>query len=250
MRSYIRLFGVFAAILLLCTTLSGCTALDNARAAQGHWRNDSILLNGALYEPLPENPYVYPEFNEFENYVHITADEVPVLLSFIGELYYISDDQLFLEGNETGNLYCRADVCGDILDKLTNGFEAEAYCYWSYGSEGENVYTLTDDETLAVSAVMAATEPTVMPAGVSLDYTHWATVFACTADRLLREYVYDVIEMDGTYYVTYLGEIETYLYKVPAEYAAAFRHILEAQRTADESWDAWYDDEWESDYDL
>lgn len=252
MKSYIRLLSIFTVLLLLCVSLTGCDALDEARAAQGFWRESDILLNGNLYKPAPSGEYLYPEFDRFESYIHVTADDVPVLLSIFGDLYYISDNHLFLEDEKIGTLYCRADVYEEIADKLVNGFEPKAYCYWSYeyDKEEETVYTLTDDETLVIASVMASVEPTVMPAGVSLDYTHWAQIYACTADHLLRKYVYDVVEMDGAYYISYSDEIETRLYTVPAKHAAVFHHILEVQCTADESWDAWYEDEWESDYDL
>lgn len=246
MKHHLRLLALFTAVLLTCLSLTGCGALDDARAAHGFWNDTAIQLNDSTYRALTDSDCLYPDFEYFENYVHVTDEGVPVLLkAFWGDLFYISKNGLFLMDSENATLYCHSDKYDEIADQLANGFEAEVYCYWSYNSEDETVYTLTQDETLAVSAVMATVEPTVMPGGVSLDYTHLAEVYACTADHLLREYVYDVVEMDGTYYVTYFGQTETLLYAVPAQYAATFDHLLQAQREADASWDTWYEDEFD-----
>ena len=135
MKMWRRLLaGVLAC--LLCMSLAGCHALDEAKANHGLLQPDgSVRLGDVVYKPLPACEQLSPEL-EYTADVSVTASDVPVLLaSMMGSSYYKSKDGVLLiwqyDGLEEDNgiNYCREDRYEKMVARIEAGFKPDGYCY-------------------------------------------------------------------------------------------------------------------------
>lgn len=243
-----RLFSLLLVFVLLFS-LTGCQALDAARAAQAFYEEDgSIRWNGTHYLPLTEHDSVYPAFvYSADNYLHVTESDVPVLLSgIIGDMCEYSTDKAFLQLDDW-TLFCREDIFDTVQYRILNGFEHEKYGYWYYRWNDETYeqeefsFILSDEQIDAVFEVIQTQVPQEQSSVVSLDYEHLASVMGCSDDLLFREYLCDVLYLNGTYYVVQENENDYLIYEVPFDTAAVFEEILREQVAADSI----YEDAWE-----
>ncbi len=243
-------------VCCLCAGLTGCGALDEARARHAAWSETGSVLHGETeYLLIEGSEYLYPSIDYLSDPLRVTAPDVPVLLSFfLQELLYSSADGIFLESFETGLLYCRADRYAEVTQKLQNGFDTVGYCYdyYTYDEESydyvEHTYRLTDEEVAAVDAVLAAGTATVIPAVADVAYDYAVELMSCDESMLFRYYVLDVCSIDGVYYILGFDGDTNWTIQVPAQYTAGFDSMLKAPREQYEEEESWYEDDY-GDYD-
>lgn len=246
-----------SALLLccLCVGLSGCDALDEARACHAKWSESGSVLHGETeYRLIEGSEYLYPSIDYLGNPLRVTEPDVPVLLSlFTKDLLYSSKDGIFLESFDTGFLYCRADRYDEVMQKLRNGFDKVGYCYdyYTYDEDSydyvEHTYRLTDEEAAAVEAVLATGTPTVIPAVADVDYDYGVELMCCDESMLFRVYMWDVCSIDGAYYILGSDGEEQWSMPVPMPYTTVFDSMMKAPREQYEEESSWYEDDDEYD---
>lgn len=252
MKNIKRLLAMVLAIAV-CLSLSGCNALDELRACQGYWQLDgSIRWGEHSYKKLPACEELCPYFSyEYDAPVlHVTADDVPVLLStFVGESFDISEDELFLEGYEEAYtdaeelgyvLYCREDKYEEFVTRIQKGFTPELYFYTysvfdeeTYEYE-DKYYDLTAEQVEAVQYVYSNVIPKTLEDGFYFHSDLSICLTTASADRLFQR---DVLYMEAVGQAYYLSveqaDYTTLLYAVPTDMRATFDGIFAAYRQAE-----------------
>lgn len=244
-------------VFCLCAGLTGCGALDEARARHAKWSETGSVLHGETeYLLIEGSEYLYPSIDYLGNPLRVTEPDVPVLLSFfLQELFYSSADGIFLESFETGLLYCRADRYAEVTQKLQDGFDTVGYCYdyYMYDEESydyvEHTYCLTDEEAAAVDAVLATGTATVIPAVAEVAYDYGVELMSCDESMLFRRYLLDVCSIDGVYHLIGADGNDHWSIPVPVSYTAVFDSMLKAPREQYEKEESWYEDDYDEDYD-
>ena len=242
-----RLLAVILAALQLFT-LCGCKALDEMRSAQAYLDPDgNVLWNGGVYKKLPESEYLCPA-NEYEKMVHVTEEDVPVLLSSMFSVmdFHISKDDRFLLEFSEGYYYCEASIYEEILERIHKPFVSEVVCY-SYEVYGDDPYeaeaaqyTLTQEQVAVITTVVENTEPTTMQEGMYLD-TEWSVALEeCSKDMLFRRSAMSISCAGNSYYLELFADQEALLFQVPAGCNDQFDQITKAYRESMESWDAFW----------
>lgn len=240
MKMWRRLLaGVLAC--LLCMSLAGCHALDEAKANHGLLQPDgSVRLGDVVYKPLPACEQLSPEL-EYTADVSVTASDVPVLLaSMMGSSYYKSKDGVLLiwqyDGyNEKGGInYCREDRYEEMVARIEAGFKPDGYCYeyeWYNDEDGElwsEIYYLTEEQRQAIQTVFTTVVPVPQVAASSLNYDFCVELQLCSKDLLMREYAdLDICVYEGEYYLVEYADNDM-LYPVPATMNPTFEAIMKA----------------------
>lgn len=257
MKKLTRGIALLTTVLLLCGALTGCQALDDARAAHGTWAEDgNILWNGTVYRPLPECEQLSPLFmDEYENTVYVTSSDVPVLLSAFGDAFSISRDGVLLGNqdrfyNEVISFYCRADRYDSLLQQIQEGPQMTGFCYEYYAydeAEGYvNVqYVLTPEQADTVNEIL----DTAIPHGAySLDWDYMVTLTACSEDQYFRGDSYDLLFLGTKYYLVLSSEdpiAQPQVCDVPMEYYPMFADIMKEGIDAQKQ--VYEDEDYESD---
>lgn len=242
MKRLIRIVSLIA-VLGICLSLCGCGFLDDLRASRALFTEDGTikLNNGMEYMLLPACEEMSPIFSKYD-VVYAVEEEVPLLLTAISGDYLIkSDDGMFLQAftPEGMSYYCRADIYDSVLDRIQNGFTAEAYCY-SYYDENSNygLYTLTREQADAIFQVCATQEPETLPDAAVLDYEYIADLYFCTEDKLFMQDTVDICTVNGKYYVVGYDDA-VILYTVPQEMSETFAAIMAKQIESDSRFAGW-----------
>lgn len=237
------------AVLAMCLSLCACVDLDEMRASRATMTAEGNikLADGTEYKLLPECEELSPSFQEFHE-VYIVEDDLPLLLTFFGEIYLDkSDDGLFLQTytEEDSYLryvyYCRTDIYDSVADRIENGFEPDCCRYWYYDHEAEMqvLYTLTQQQWDAVEQILATQEPTELPAEATMEWDYYANLMLCSADGLFKKYTVDVCVYEGKYRLETYNDETCYIYKVPAELNATFEGILAKSVESELGWGEW-----------
>ncbi len=241
MKTWRRLLaGVLAC--LLCMSLAGCDALDEARANHGLLQPDgSVRLGNVVYKPLPACEQLYPELDHLAD-VSVTAPDVPVLLAnMLGSSYYKSTDGVFLiwqyDGYHDGGDgldYCREDRYEEIVARIAAGFKPDGYCYEYEYYDEENLefwaeyYYLTEAQRQAVQTVYTTVVPSPVPEEAYLEYDYYVELRLCSKDLLMQEYSnLDICVLDDEYYLVDYTDGEM-LYRVPVTMYPVFKSIMKA----------------------
>ena len=256
MKIRLRTACFLLAALLLCVLFTGCTALDEARAAHGKWdENDNIVLNGETYLLLPKCEYLSPVYSS--QIIYVTENDVPVLLKeFLGSYMFLSDDGIFLESDDA-LCYCRSDHYDEVVQHIRNGFTPTGYyySYFDFDEEtyaySEKYYRLTATQVSALNAVLDTVAPVSQPPVVNLEYDYIAEMMAYDRELYFCQYACDVLSNDGRYYVVEYTETNTLLYEVPLEHYGAFHALMEKPRTGyEEGLSYRQDSEWDAEQSL
>ncbi len=210
MKKEIRVFSVVLS-LLLCFGLCGCTALDEMRAAQC-FRDEggNILYQDHLYKPLPNDLSVddfVPEFS-YDEYLMVTERDVPVLLSGImGEVFSVSKDRLFLEGDPQ-EYYCRTDVYDTVYQQLKHPFSTEGYAVDDVDFEKKNLLSTALNKEIKKAL---SQKPLRLTNKKYEEFCYLVTIYECgSAPYLLREfaefYAYEESPSKYRYYIVVTNE--------------------------------------------
>jgi len=240
-------------VCCLCAGLTGCGALDEARARHAKWSERGSVLHGETeYLPIEDSEDLYPSINYLGNPLRVTEADVPVLLSFfLQELLYGSDDGIFLESFETGVLYCRSDYYAEVTQKLRDGFHTVGYCYdyYVYDEESydyqEHTYRLTAAEEIVLDTVYTTGHAVTIPAMAEVDYDYGVALMCCDESMLFRQFMMDICSVDGTYYLIGPEGEDRWSIEVPMSYHAAFDSMLKGPREQYEAEQVWYEDDYE-----
>lgn len=233
MKKALRIISLILIVAIMSISLSGCMVIDMVREEQAFWGEDNKIKYGEYeYMLLPESENLQPVCNEL-NFVYITTEDVPVLLSgAFGDRYDISDDKVFIftDGENGYTCYCRSDRYDDIKDKITSGFKPESYCYSYFDMVDyeDRYYMFSADEVEAVNSVVKSVTPDIMPEAASLNYDYIVNVEACTKDMIFRTYIADICITGENYFVVVTEEAETLMYKVPDEQKSIFKKIMKS----------------------
>lgn len=258
MKKAIRCILVVVAVLCLCASLSGCSMIEEMRAAHGVKTDaNTVTYNGEEYKKLPASDILMPIFSKDMKELYVTAPDVPVLLSiFYGEYCTLSDDGVYLEYiqnyEEDGVIYyCRSDKYEQALDIVQNGFEPAGYLYTYEVLEDPvewvvrtDTYTFSAEEIRAINAVLQTAEPISVVGDLYTESEEYTEVYCYGEDAAFREYAFDLCVMnDGYYVIQYDADTETSTaLKVPEEYASVFAAILQPLVESGDAWDEYYDE--------
>ncbi len=234
MKKYVKLLAMALILVLLCGTLTGCIALDQARQTQAFYTPErDILWNGSTYRLLPPCDELRPEYKNKIDLIHVTEPDVPVLLKdLFGMGATVAQDGLFLSGY--GGWYCRADRYEEIAARITAGFTPTGYCfaYYYYDEKLQEVvddyYRLKPDQSVAVEQILATVTPNVLPANTSVYFDESIALELCTDDLLFRRDVAELCADGDQYYLRkYSDKGQTILYAVPQDMCSLFDGLLD-----------------------
>ncbi len=268
MKKTCRLLALAVALMLLCTAMTGCNALDDMRARHGIVSDDhsTITLNNEKYIRLPNNPYFEPTRDDM-TVITVTTPEVPLLLAeFTNNDYYYKLNGGEYIVNDNDDYYCPEAKYTSLAARLQAEFNPTGYCY-AYTVIDEDTYEftthfymLTEKQIEAVDTVITASEPSEQYSYDERYSSDTVILEACTADGLLREEQYMIVqESGGRYAIILCDEYNPLTYAVPAEYQSTFAAIVakyQSTREAEEEFfgktydEEFYEDEYIDDENL
>ncbi len=255
-KRWIRLTAVVMVCVCLCTSLCGCSVIDDLRTANASLLDDgTIVWNGVNYKPLDGNlsEQIWFVDVDYERSVYVNPDNVPILLmSIFCAEYNPTENDVFLVsysgyvegfGSYTqifdAKYYCREDRYKDVMRQLCDGLELTGlfYQFWRADSGEIGIYSFSEEECAAFRDVLTPMNRWNTPV-YGKDWS--TTVYPCTSDGLVGDEVYEILQDDGAYYIAYYpydyyadfgpyGETDeelTEYYRVPLEYYDLFNVLL------------------------
>lgn len=264
MKKATRLIALFAALMLVCLSATGCNAIDEMRNNQAFYtETGGVKLRGTDYIPLPHNEYFRPFKHDDSTVIRITEPDVPVLLSSeFGDYGTLYNDGEILYCNYMDSYYCRVDKYPEYNAVLAAPFEPTGYCYTYHVLDTdtmnyiEHIYQLTAEQAKAVDEILATVTPTVQDTNASYTYDYFVELNACDDTMLLRDEAVSIAINGNEYTIVrtnYNGQREDLRYTVPSEYNAMFDSIIKQGYDAVKASDNYYDDLYdydEDDYDF
>ena len=265
MKKPYRILALFAALILVCLSATGCKAIDELRENQAFYNKDgSITLRGTQYLLLPENEYFRPFKHDDTAVIRITEPDVPVLLSpEFGDYSSLYNDGEILYSSYMDSYYCRADKYAQYNAVLAASFEPTGYCYTYHVLDIEDtleyiehIYQLTTEQAKAVDEILATVTPTVQDENANYNYDYFVDLHACDDTMLLRDEAVSIAIYGKEYTIVrpnYNGEREDLQYSVPSKYNAMFDSIIKQGYDAVKASDNYYNDLYdydEDDYDF
>ena len=228
----IKIFCVTLASLLICTSMTGCKALENMRQKQGFWDNDgNIILNGKKYIELNDAKYLKLTNYDFDlrkDTVYVTKPDVPVLLSgIVGESFEKYNKGMFLVSGKT---YCREDKYDEITAIQENSQIFEEYCYtiWLNGEIKEVLFE--GDEKSAIDYVIKNVTPEHSSSSADFGTEYTAPFSAVSKDKIFG-CEYFLSRKDGKYFIE--NGDDMLLYTVPENYNSVMETIWNRIREND-----------------
>lgn len=251
MKKKIRVLALFASLILVCLSVTGCNAIDEMRENQAFYIEPSgVELRGTVYMPLPQNEYFTPFKRDENTVIRITKRDVPVLLSsHYGDYASLYNDGEILYSNYMDTYYCRVDKYAHYNSVLSSPFEPTGYCYTYYVLNTdtleyiEHLYQLTAKQVNAVDEILATVTPAVQDEDVNYTYDYFIELNACDDTMLLRDEKFSVAKSDNEYAIIVhntedRSELE---YIVPSEYCAMFESIMKEGYDAVKASDAYFE---------
>ncbi len=243
MKKIIKITALILIISVIGILLCGCNGLDKMKASQAFFTKDGKIVYGNTeYLPLPESEELLPlTDNEFE-YIYVTAEDVPVLLSqFLCEEYQLCGGGKFLASayGET-NYYCRSDVYTSVTEQIENGFipECYSYCYFDFDTDATKYYRLSEEQKSAIDTVISSVSPEIIPkiAEITSDYS--VIINACSNDMVFSKYACDLYLNGDDYYITRPSENDSNLlmYPVPESMSDIFGGIMKEFINSESYW--------------
>lgn len=208
MKKCMRIITLSLVLVMLCTSLSGCKALDSLKDQQAFFTVEkTILWNDTEYRQLPYSEYMRPT-NEWE-IIYTTESDVPVLLSpfFGSESYVCNDGRILLVSSDYGEslYYCCVEEYDSVvanIEKAAMGtleYDSYRYMYDEYDENGYYVggreRILTDDQMIMLEKALS--EATVRTDGQLYAKTEYIAAFYVTSQ-------------DGLFYADEAMEISCY----------------------------------------
>ncbi len=261
MKKCMRIVSIIVLICLLCAMLSGCQALEDARAAQGFWIEEGqrFRLGDNVYICLPESEtldLLYVEYDDEMSDIYVTTEDVPVLLSSLYGVAFTpsSDGRLCVASGEYGELfsgalsqiYCRSDYYETLVQQLLNGFDPVGYCctYGEWDEElymyKERLYRLTAEETAAIDALLKS-KRTYLPDMAEPNYDYSIALNFCSEDMLLQKFAVELCCSDNSYFLLGEDADREWVVEVPMQYATIANALLAPVREEFESYEDDYD---------
>lgn len=256
MKKAKRLVALFAALILVCLSATGCNAIDEMRKAHGYYtETGSIKLGDTEYFLLSDNEYFSPGGSG--DYIYVTDSDVPVLLSAIlGDELITYNDGVILGDWYSEIYYCRADKYDEVAAQIAGEFNPTDYCY-SYSAYNTKTdmyeqrdYLLTEEQKNAVRRILATVDGVERAENAYYTYDHAVSLEVCTGNMLLRDWRYDIEVSNGTYYLIEndLFAANGIEYKIPAEYNTVFEGIMAASVDAEKDMQAYFEDIYGEDF--
>lgn len=226
-------------MVLMCLSLCGCQNLEDMRAAHAFWQEDgSIKWNGNVYLPLTGVPEGFLFF--YEQTVHVTEPDVPVLLSdTLGESFTVDEKGVILhswnwDGAET--YFCREDKYDYIMEYLQEdiGLTTYYYSYWPDYDADEEYYYLSETQGNTIDRLMVTLDFAVMDE--EFYYSFEAEDFSVTLGKCDEEHLFsdvhilEIAQKGGQFYLITPDE---YIAEVPAEYGDIMKIIVSVYYNAE-----------------
>ncbi len=237
MKKLLKCICLTLIAVLLCGSLSGCIALDEARQKQAFENplTGDIQWNGTVYRLLPACDELQTDYvNAFA--ISITEPDTPVLVKdLFGNHAIVAQDGLFISGN--GGVYCRIDRYDELATRIAHGFSPTGYGYdyYDFDEKGEYVhkfYRLTAEETAMVEQVLTTVTPQALPSNTSIYFDKSVQLELCTDDLLFRRFVTELCFDGQSYCLTnYKNETgQTLIYTIPEDGQKLAKKILDVSR--------------------
>lgn len=267
MKNVKRILLSLLVVCLLCTTLTGCQVLEEARAAQGFWvtPGESFRWGDATYQRLPDGKvleYLHVQYDYAADSVCVTEEDVPVLLSFIlGEEFYQSNEGLLLVSSsyDYEAYYCRSDAYAQLVQQLQNGFNPVGICceYTLWDTEQEDftqtAFRLTMEQTTMIRALLAL-ERTYVPEMMYTSYDYSLSLNECSDDMLLQKPLVELCQAGDSYFLMNTDDDGEWIISVPDAYLDEVKALLapevQSYEQYEEYMDEWADWDTDEDYEL
>ncbi len=236
MKRTLKILLSITLVALMSFSLNGCILIDKLREKQAFCtESGDLIYNGKTYSRI-YSEYILDNcvLSEPGSPINITSAETPVLLSFLGDMGYISPDGIFIS-IDSSFLFCHEDYYEDVIEFFEKAKTQPDNLKYYYPVVDHNAqiitnesYTLSQEEFTAV--INASKEgSTVDESRVISEYF---TNMCYSSDTLNLEIpVFDVYYGNGDFYISNYDEIATtppyYTYiKVPEKYNDAFERIF------------------------
>ena len=228
-----------ALLLSLLVSATGCTMLTDLRQHHGKTtKKGTIVVEEAEYILLPPCEYISMESFEDVETLHVTNDDVPLLLcGFLGTDCHISDDKTiimkdadaFYDEEYSLEYFCREDQYEKVTEAMKNGYQPDVYqsYYYDFLHDEEKTYTYTKDEVaLLQKALKAKPIPTI-----DGEYNYVVDVQSRMKGLPFGQYEFSIEEVSGTYYL----ETEDGYYRLPEELLGTLKEI-QKETSLSEEW--------------
>ena len=203
MKKYSKLISLILIVVVLCTILCSCDALDEMRSKQAFWQEDgTILYNENTYLKLPEYVELNYDSTNVANidYVHVTEKDVPVLIADqFGSYRNITKDNAIIYGN--GEMYALAGKYAQIENEMQKALDGEYNVFTAiyYNGDGtDSSYNCTAEE---ISAIKDITSQNSYDVEINWDDAEEIPITCCTESGYFGYYFGSIVRFDGGKYV-------------------------------------------------
>ena len=241
MKKIIKYSLLVLTLALTVTLLASCDIIGELEAQRGFWNDDgSVEYNGKTYKQLP---YVEGVELNYNNYVVITARDVPILLAdYFGVDFYIDTGKDLLVHDKTENysetvtyLYCTEDKYDSLLEQIQNGpvmdqLAIKIYMYEN-GLSSMTSVLLTEEQRNVLSKPMQLLE---LPDGATIDYMNSIDIYRTSKDGFFSEFAFEIIATKSAYYVSQYDEetAEWNYFVIPEKDYGIIKEIFDSTKTA------------------
>ncbi len=247
MKKSLRLLALITAVMLLCLSFTGCSALDDMRARHGIFADDgSIHVNGEKYLRLPDNAYFSPIDDSFSA-IYVTGKDVPVLLaSFSDNVHYIYDSGDIIENDSGTQFYCREKLYASLAPLMEAPFAPTGYCY-AYSTFDIKDHSYSTQfcrlSNTQANLILEVTTNEELIYSEKYDVVDGIIIQACSDNLLLRDSRYELFTLGNGYVI--FDFVNDIAYSVPAQYNSMCEAIMkpywDAQKAEEAYWEGTYD---------
>lgn len=198
-----------ALLLSLLVSATGCSMITDLRQHHGKTtKKGTIVVEGAEYILLPPCEYISMENFEDVEALHVTNDDVPLLLcGFLGTDCSISDDKTiimkdadaFYDEEYSLEYFCRADQYEKVTEAMKKGYQPDVFqsTYYDFVHDEEKTYVYTEDEVALMKKALK-TKPIPATDG---EYNYIVDVWSCMKGLPFGQYEFGIVEVGGKYYI-------------------------------------------------
>lgn len=239
MKRTLKILLSITLVALMSFSLNGCILIDKLREQQAFYtESGDLIYNGKIYSRI-YSEYILDNYvlSEPGSPINVTSAETPVLLSFLGDMGYISPNGIFIsfDSSDSSFLFCHEDYYEDVIEFFEKAKTQPDNLKYYYPVVDHNAqiitnesYTLSQEEFTAV--INASKEgSTVDESQVISEY--FSNMYYSSDTLNLEVPVFDVYYGNGDFYIGIYDEnaktppYYTYI-KVPEKYNDAFERIF------------------------
>lgn len=239
MKRIVKVIALISVICIIVTMFSGCNLISELRENRVFLNeNGDLVHKDAVYKKLENSDELHFEYNyaDERTYYVLKKDE-PILYGPLSSRFCdISADKIFIDYYDEG-IYCREDKYEYVKERIKKGFIPEKYIY-TYDVEIDSdgwfdsftyetkIHYMTDFDMKIINEIFAHSRVLSNSSDFGYNNDYWVEIYECSEDLLFRRQSFDILSLDGKYYLQKWYNNEVLVYEVPKAHNKTFEKII------------------------